>query len=230
MPSRILRDGIVNSERVNKLSAEEEVFYRRLMSKVDDHGLFDARSSVLRTSLYPLRVDLVSESNCEQWLTACINAGLVVLYHVPGKPFLKMLDTRWKARSSPKFVLDANSCKQLRAPVPLVVVVDVCRCRLIEDVVVDVLTPVDNSTRPPVDNSAVAPNPKPLRAESSTPGRQNSKPVEKIRGKTYAEWAKELGIAAKPSQGFADVKLAVDQALAAMPEAPSTESAGQQAA
>ena len=42
MPNRILRDGILMSPRVNVLSSEAELFYRRLMSVVDDYGRFSA--------------------------------------------------------------------------------------------------------------------------------------------------------------------------------------------
>jgi hypothetical protein len=38
MPSRLLREGILDSEAVNALSFAAEVFYRRLMSVVDDFG------------------------------------------------------------------------------------------------------------------------------------------------------------------------------------------------
>lgn len=39
MPSRILREGILTSERVNALAPLEELFYRRLMSVVDTGDL-----------------------------------------------------------------------------------------------------------------------------------------------------------------------------------------------
>ena len=146
MPTRLLREGILDSERVNKLTAEEEVFYRRLMSKVDDHGLYDARPAILRSNLYPLRLETVSENDCLQWLTAVINAGLVILYEIHGKPLIKMLDTKWVARSKPKYELPVNGCKQLKTPVSLDVVVDVVRSRLFE--VVDVSAPVDNLPAP----------------------------------------------------------------------------------
>lgn len=146
MPTRLLREGILTSERLNQLSADAEVFYRRLMSKVDDHGLYDARSSILRTQLFPLRIDKVTESDCEQWLTDCINANLILLYQVHGKPYLKMLDTKWQTRSLPKYEAPVNGCKQLKAPVYLDVVVDVVRSRFIEVVDVVVVEPVDNST------------------------------------------------------------------------------------
>lgn len=138
MPTRLLRENILTSDRVDKLSAEAEVFYRRLMSKVDDHGLFDARPAVLRAALYPLRLELTTVNNCEQLLTECVNADLIQLYQVDGKPYLKMLDTKWKIRSEPKFPAPVNSCKQLQTPVPLVV--DVVRSRLVEDV--DVKSPL----------------------------------------------------------------------------------------
>lgn len=148
MPSRVLREGIISSDRVNELTPESEVFYRRLMSKVDDHGRFDARSSVLRASLYPLKLDTVSENNCEQWLTDCINARLLIVYQIDGKPYVQMLDTKWQTRSASKYPAPNSKCKQLKAPVHLDVVVVVVRCRLIEVVDVVVGAPVDNSVEP----------------------------------------------------------------------------------
>jgi hypothetical protein len=125
MPSRLLREGILSSDRVDQLDFPAEVFYRRLMSKVDDHGLYDARPSILRTSLYPLRVDRVREADISRWIAMCEKAGLIALYSAGGKPYLKMLDTRWEARSKAKYPEpDENGCKQVETPVPVVVVVD----------------------------------------------------------------------------------------------------------
>jgi hypothetical protein len=126
MPTRIVREGIINSDRVNQLDWPSEVFYRRLLNKVDDHGLYDARPSVLRSSLYPLKVDRVREADCTRWLAECEKAGLIVLYQAHGKPFLKVLDTRWQTRSEPKYPLPpVNSCSQPETPVTVVVVEDV---------------------------------------------------------------------------------------------------------
>jgi hypothetical protein len=131
-----MREGIITSERVNKLDAPAEVFYRRLMSKVDDHGLYDARPPILRTYLYPLRVDRVREADITRWLAACEKAGLIALYSHDGKPYLQMLDTRWSVRSEPKYPLPSdpgstlsraaeNRCKQVKAVVPVFGVVGV---------------------------------------------------------------------------------------------------------
>lgn len=117
MPNRIIREGILTSDRVEQLDAPAEVFYRRLMSKVDDHGLYDARPSILRTSLYPLRVDKVKEADIAKWLAACQKAGLVACYQNEGRALLQMLHTRWQTRSDPKYPLpsDANSSQVISA-------------------------------------------------------------------------------------------------------------------
>jgi hypothetical protein len=120
MPTRLLREGILTSERVDQLDAPAEVFYRRLMSKVDDHGLYDARPSILRASLYPLRLDRVREADITRSIAACVKAGVIVLYEAGGKPYLKMLDTRWIARSEAKYPLPPeNICAQPLTVVPV---------------------------------------------------------------------------------------------------------------
>ena len=189
MPTRLLRAGILTSARINKLSAAGEVFYRRLMSKVCDHGLFDARPSILRTALYPLRIEHVSESDCEQWLTDCINAELLLVYQIDGKPYLKMLDTQWKVRSAPKFPPPINNCLQLFATVSLDVVVDVVRSRsrLIEDVVVDVEAHKAN----PLDK--FLPPPEPLKKFLKQPRPEPEKPHHGLTPRAAAEEAVKRG-------------------------------------
>lgn len=123
MPSRIIREDILTSSRVDELDPPAEVFYRRLLSKCDDHGLYDARPAILRASLFPLRIDRVREADCSRWMAACQKAGLIVLYSHDGRPYLQVLNTRWAARSEPKYPLppSANTCAQLQTPVPVVV-------------------------------------------------------------------------------------------------------------
>lgn len=128
MPSRIIRDEILTSERVDQLDAAAEVFYRRLLNKVDDYGLYDARPAVLRANLYPLRIDRVREADCSRWIAMCEKAGLLALYHHDGKPYLQVLRVRWQIRAAPKYPLppeDVNTCKQVQACVHQVVDVDV---------------------------------------------------------------------------------------------------------
>jgi hypothetical protein len=88
MPTRLIREGILDSDAVNSLSWPAEVFYRRLMSVVDDFGRFDGRPSVLRSRLYPLKVDKVREADISRWIAECETAGLIALYAVTGKPYI----------------------------------------------------------------------------------------------------------------------------------------------
>lgn len=91
MPDRVVRADILTSDSVNALSWQAEVFYRRLMSIADDFGRFEARPSLLRASLYPLKLDRVSEPDVVKWLGECSNTGLVRLYTIEGKEYLEIL-------------------------------------------------------------------------------------------------------------------------------------------
>lgn len=116
MPNRIVREGILTSERVDTLDWPAEVFYRRLLSRVDDHGLYDARPAILRAALFPLRIDKVREADCSRSIAACVKAGLIALYVSDDKPYLKVLNTQWQARSEPKFPLPPEDiCEQLQS-------------------------------------------------------------------------------------------------------------------
>lgn len=103
MPSRILREGILTSDRVNALTPSAEVFYRRLMSVVDDYGRFDGRPGLLRVSCFPLRVDTVREADISRWIAECVKAGLIALYAVDGKRYLEIQDFKQQVRAKSKY-------------------------------------------------------------------------------------------------------------------------------
>ena len=88
MPNRVLSDEILTDEAVSSLSADAEVFYRRLYSAVDDHGRFDGRPSMLQARLYPLRADSVGVTEIEAWLAECCAAGLVSPYTVNDRRYV----------------------------------------------------------------------------------------------------------------------------------------------
>lgn len=101
MPNRILREGILTSERVERLNWAEEVFYRRLMSVVDDFGRYYARPALLLAACYPLLLKKVSDSDIEKWLSACENAALVRVYPASdGKRYLQLLDFKQQVRAT----------------------------------------------------------------------------------------------------------------------------------
>ncbi|HKB60060.1 MAG TPA: hypothetical protein VKC56_08470 [Gallionellaceae bacterium] len=100
MPNRILREGILTSERVNSLGFEAEVFYRRLMSVADDYGRFHAHPALLRAALFPLKLDAVRDEAMARLLEEVETAGLVRTYVVEGKRYLQLLDFRQRVRAN----------------------------------------------------------------------------------------------------------------------------------
>jgi hypothetical protein len=103
MPTRIIREGILTSERINKLTERAELFYRRLMSVVDDYGRFPANPTLLRSSCYPLKFDSVKEDSIKKHLAEAEGAGLIVLYTVDSKAYLEIQDFGQRINGKPKF-------------------------------------------------------------------------------------------------------------------------------
>jgi len=113
LPNRILREGILTSPRVAKLAGwADEVFYRRLMSVVDDFGRYYADQGLLRAACYPRQLNKVSDSDIGKWLTACVNAALVRVYPASdGERYLQLLDFRQQARAAKsKFPQPPSEC------------------------------------------------------------------------------------------------------------------------
>ena len=75
------------------------------MSVADDYGLYDARTPILRSALYPLQLDKMSECNIQRCLSACEAAGLILLYSHAGKPYLMILGFGQQGKSMPKWPL-----------------------------------------------------------------------------------------------------------------------------
>lgn len=100
MPNRIIRDGILTSGRVNSLDWPEEVFYRRLMSVVDDYGRFHGDPELLRPYLYPLKVDRVRVADISRWIAACVKAGLIAHYRaLDDKAYIAVLNFGQQVRA-----------------------------------------------------------------------------------------------------------------------------------
>ena len=107
MPVRLIRDGILSSEKVCSLTFAAEVFYRRLMSVVDDFGRYTADNKLLRAALYPLQLDegdnpeYVRRTDIERWLQDCVRAGLLRMYSVSdGKHYIELLNFNQQLRAS----------------------------------------------------------------------------------------------------------------------------------
>lgn len=109
MPTRIVREGILDSDAVNQLSDRAEIFYRRLMSVVDDYGRFDGRLVFLRVRVFPLQLDRWPLADVEEALEECssilLSNGdpLVTTYEVEGRPYVQINNFGQRQRSASKF-------------------------------------------------------------------------------------------------------------------------------
>ena len=109
MPNRILREGIVDSAAVNSLSEEAEIFYRRLMSIVDDYGRYEAYTAVLRGKLFAMCIERWPEDRVLRCLNECaeteISSDLVLVsvYVVDNKKYLQINKFGQRMRTESKY-------------------------------------------------------------------------------------------------------------------------------
>lgn len=117
MPNRILKDSICTSDNVDELSTFQETFFYRLIVNCDDYGRMDARAKILSARLFPLKN--LDEDQIKDALRALVNADLIILYEVNGRPYLQM--KTWerhqqvRARKSKYPSPDEWICKQMEA-------------------------------------------------------------------------------------------------------------------
>ena len=117
MPTRYLRPGIRDSEKIDSLSPLAEVFYYRLLVSVDDFGRYDARPSMLKAECFPVK-DSVTKESCQEMLVELVSSGLVIVYEHSGKPYLQLHKWENKARSKvSKYPQFDDDCIQLYADV-----------------------------------------------------------------------------------------------------------------
>lgn len=136
MPNRTLKESIRESESIDKLSPEAECTFYRLITHVDDYGLFKANVRLVNRALFPLR-DYDDNQICV-WLNEIATVKMIGFYQgEDGKPYGIILN--WEQynkprNSKPKYpqptedttIYDTlqsieNNCTQLNANGPVVV-------------------------------------------------------------------------------------------------------------
>jgi len=98
MPNRLVREGILDSDKINKLSTKAENFFFRLMLCADDYGRFDGRAPVIKSRTYPLKMDMKVSEICKL-IDECVKVGLLWFYEVEGKPFIEIIDFNQRLRA-----------------------------------------------------------------------------------------------------------------------------------
>lgn len=108
MPNRIVREGILDSKAVAALSDSGEIFYRRLMSIVDDFGRYEADPELLRVKCFPRQLD---RWTVERVATALAEVGrtpadggfpLVLIYKSGNREYLEISNFEQRLRSKTK--------------------------------------------------------------------------------------------------------------------------------
>jgi hypothetical protein len=94
MSSRILADDILSSETLNELCPEQECLWYRLLVSADDYGCMDARPIVVLARCYPLRIGKIQPEQIAEWLQELAQVGLITLYQVDGKDYLRI--AKWE--------------------------------------------------------------------------------------------------------------------------------------
>jgi len=96
MPNRVIREGFLDSAKINSLTDQEQLFYVRLLLVVDDYGRYDARPELIKSRCYPVtdkRQAIVSTM-----LTKLNKVGLLVLYSVNDKNYLEICNYNQRLR------------------------------------------------------------------------------------------------------------------------------------
>ena len=89
----------MRSPRINQLSQCGELFFRRLMSVVDDYGRTEAHPTLLRSSCYPLLIDKVTEDDVSAHLVECEQLSLLTTYMIEEKAFLEVTNFNQQIRA-----------------------------------------------------------------------------------------------------------------------------------
>ena len=87
MPNRIIKESVCTSDTIDQMSWFEECFYHRLWTACDDYGRMDARPSILKSKLFPLK-DRLSLKDIQNALQRMVDIGCVRLYECDSKPYL----------------------------------------------------------------------------------------------------------------------------------------------
>lgn len=89
MAKRMLRDW-TDSETMDTLSLEAEVFFTRLIMKADDYGSFHANPKLLKAALFPLKE--ITFQQIGAWVHECIEAGVVFIYEVNNREYIRIIE------------------------------------------------------------------------------------------------------------------------------------------
>ena len=101
MPTRIVREGILTSKKVNSLSEGAELFYRRLFNVADDYGRYYADVGLLRAACYPRQLQIQTDEKVSKRLAECVKKKVICLYGAG--EYIQVLKFNQQTRCKSKF-------------------------------------------------------------------------------------------------------------------------------
>lgn len=119
MPNRIIKESILDSESLSKLSWFEQVLFFKLIVMCDDFGRADARPQIIRGRAFALHS--VTDKQIQESLSHLEMVGIVDLYTVGGKPYLQLKtwekhqNVRAKKSKYPSLHANESNCMQMYA-------------------------------------------------------------------------------------------------------------------
>jgi hypothetical protein len=100
MPNRYLKDSVRTSDNLNALSAEAERFFYRLFVTVDDYGRCEARPSIIRGQVFPLKEQEITSQHVAGWLADLQRAELISFYEAGDHLYLQF--DKWTDHNTPR--------------------------------------------------------------------------------------------------------------------------------
>lgn len=120
MPNRVIREGFLDSEKINSLSESSQNFFIRLMLVVDDYGRFDGRAQIIRSRCYPMADKCLTDVS--NMLSDCCRVNLISEYIVDNKPYIQVLNFNQRLRQKHERYPNADNSqsidRQLQATMP----------------------------------------------------------------------------------------------------------------
>ena len=118
MPNRLVREAILTSESLDKLSAEAERLFYRLLVVCDDFGRFEADVRVMIARCFPLRVGDITREQMHAWVHELTKAGVIHCYEHDAKRYGSFLNwkkfNKLRAKNS-KYPAPADTCEHMSA-------------------------------------------------------------------------------------------------------------------
>lgn len=120
MPSRYLRDGIIDSKRIGKLTEGAQLLYYKLLSLVDDYGRYDADPELLIIRAFPWAQSSYTPESINARLSELCSGEdpLMLAYRIGKRSYLELQDkSRKPIASKSKFPAPPVSAGILQEPI-----------------------------------------------------------------------------------------------------------------